>query len=69
MKAPIIRLKIAALTVCCALVHAGAAGQALSPRDEAVGIQGMLGPTHTEGQDDAEADSDEYPVSGRDHEL
>lgn len=54
------KLKIAALTVCCACLHTGAAGQDVSPRDEAVGIQGMLGSTNTEQPVAEEAASDEY---------
>lgn len=60
MHAPIHTFKIAALTACCALLHAGAAAQDVSPRDQAVGIQGMLDTTASPEPEDPGAESDEY---------
>lgn len=62
MPPPIRTLKIAAFTTCCALFHAAVAAQDVSPRDQAVGIQAMLGSTDPAAPvdpEEAEA-SDEY---------
>lgn len=58
------KLKIAAFTACLALLHAAVPAQDVSPRDQAVGIQGMLGSTDPSREpldpEEAAAASDEY---------